>query len=167
MRQRWEDYEHAAETGPLSVVLKVVIGLFVVGLFVGSIGYVLGWFTETAVVIKEEFGPRAALDKYSWFKDAAATLEKKRADITVYQSRLAALDTTYTGVSRTQWAREDREQYNVWQTEVAGVKASYNSLAAEYNAAMSKFHWQFAEAGRLPPGANDPLPREFKPYQLQ
>lgn len=53
---------------------------------------------------------------------------------------------------------------NRWSQEVAGIKASYNSLAAEYNSQMSKFNWQFAEKGKLPPGATDPLPREFKPY---
>ena len=64
-----------------------------------------------------------------------------------------------------QWPREDREQFNLWEQEVAGIKASYNMLAADYNAQMAKFNWAFAERGKLPEGATDPLPREYKPYE--
>jgi hypothetical protein len=77
------------------------------------------------------------------------------------------MDKTYAKLERQKWPREDREQYNVWSSEVAGVKASYNSLAAEYNAAMAKFNWRFANAGDLPKGADKPLPREFKTYVNQ
>ena len=128
------------------------------------VGYGLGWFSEAGKVVQEEFGPRASLDKYEWFKDAAAQLEKKQADIGVYESRMKSMDDTYKDRPRYQWPREDREQYNVWVSEVAGVKASYNSLAADYNGQMAKFNWAFANVGQLPRGADMPLPREFKPY---
>ncbi len=71
----------------------------------------------------------------------------------------------YVELPRNKWPREDREQYNLWQSEVAGIKASYNTLAAEYNAQMSKMNWRFTNVGELPKGAETPLPREFKPYQ--
>ena len=107
------------------------------------------------------------LEKYEWFKDAAAQLDKKQADITVYNGRITEMNTTYKDLARQNWPREDREQYNIWSSEVAGVKASYNTLAAEYNAQMAKFNWRFANAGDLPKGADKPLPREFKPYIAQ
>jgi hypothetical protein len=53
------------------------------------------------------------------------------------------------------------------ESEVAGVKASYNSLAAEYNANMVKVHWAFCNAGDLPAGAAEALPREYKPYETR
>ena len=167
MGQSWKDYEHAAERGPMAIGVKVILASSVLIALVFGIGYVFGWFGETAQVAKEEFGPRAALQKYEWFKDAAAQLEKKQADITVYDSRLKAMDKTYEKLPRQNWPREDREQYNVWQSEVAGVKASFNTLAAEYNSQMAKFNWRFANAGDLPQGADKPLPREFKPYIAQ
>jgi hypothetical protein len=68
------------------------------------------------------------------------------------------------GESRKDWAREDREQLNVWMQEVAGVKASFNQLAAEYNANMAKFNYRFTNAGDLPRGATEVLPREFRTY---
>ena len=64
-------------------------------------------------------------------------------------------------------AKTDREQMYVWMSEVAGIKANYNQLAAEYNANMAKFNWAFANKGQLPIGAEVPLPREFKPYTTQ
>ena len=164
MRQKWQDYEAAAKRGPMTIAVKVILAVFVLSFLVGGIGYVAGWFGEAAQVAQEEFGPRAALEKYEWFKDAAAQLEKKQADIAVYEGRQKAMNETYQDLARQKWPREDREQYNVWSSEVAGVKASYNALAADYNAQMAKFNWRFANVGELPKGADTPLPREFKPY---
>lgn len=123
-----------------------------------------GWLSGARQVASEEFSARALFDRYIWFKDAAAQLDKKRADIAVYDSRLKSLQESYKGIPRGKWPREDREQYSIWSSEAAGVRASFNSLAAEYNAAMAKVNWRFAEIGNLPQGATTPLPREFKPY---
>lgn len=164
MGQNWLDYKMAAEYGPKKVAVKVILGLFSVAVLVFILGYAFSWFGETAMLAKEEFGPRAILEKYEWFKDAAAQLEKKQADIAVYDGRLTAMNETYKNLERQKWPREDREQYNIWASEVAGVKASFNTLAADYNAQMAKFNWRFANVGDLPKGANEPLPREFKEY---
>lgn len=112
----------------------------------------------------KEFKPSELLKKYEWFKDASAQLDKKIADVKVYESRLETITRAYEGVARKDWPRDDREQLSLWQSELAGVKASYNDLAAEYNAQMAKFNWRFCNAGTLPQGATEPLPREYKPY---
>lgn len=163
MKQDWNDYEKAAEKGPLALAVKTVIGIFILGIVISVIGYPLGWFSSAAKVAQKEFGPEAAMQKYGWFKDAAAQLDKKRADVQVYEGRLKAMEESYKTVPREKWPREDREQYNVWSSEVAGVKAGYNSLAAEYNANMAKFNWRFANIGDVPQGAQ-PLPRDFPEY---
>ena len=167
MGMKWGDYERAAERGPMSIAIKVILAVFALSVLVGGLGYVAGWFGEAAKVVQEEFGPRAMLEKYEWFKDAAANLEKKQADITVYDGRMTAMGETYKGLPRQKWPREDREQHNVWVSEVAGVKASYNQLAADYNSQMAKFNWRFANVGELPKGADRPLPREFKSYETK
>jgi hypothetical protein len=115
-------------------------------------------------VLQEQTEGHELLRKYEWFKDAAANLDKKKADIQVYDLRFANLRKAYEGQGRTAWSREDREQSNIWESEVAGIKASYNQLAADYNAAMAKINYRFCNVGQLPQGANEPLPREFKPY---
>lgn len=148
----------------MATAIKIGFAILALVIFIGLIGYAFGWFSEAGKVVQEEFGPRAMLEKYEWFKDAAAQLEKKRADITVYEGRMKAMEETYRNLERHRWPREDREQYNIWASEVAGVKAGYNQLAAEYNAQMAKFNWRFANVGELPEGADTPLPREFKPY---
>lgn len=119
---------------------------------------------EAVDVAHDEFGPRAMLTKYEWFKDAAASLDAKNADIKVFQKKLDNLSEAYPDIPRGKWARDDREQWNITSSEIAGMKASFNSLASEYNASMAKFNWRFAEAGSLPPGATVPLPRSYKPY---
>lgn len=167
MSQAWKDYERASERGPGAIAIKIILLMFGLVILISSIVYGLGLFSETAQVAQNEFGPRAALHKYAWFKDAAAKLEKKQADILVYEGRITAMNETYAHLAREKWPREDREQYNIWSSEVAGVKASYNALAADYNAQMSKFNWRFANTGDLPQGADTPLPREFKPYTTQ
>lgn len=145
-------------------IIGIVVVVIVLGSCVAIVGYVAGWFGEAARVAQEEFGPEEALRKYEWFKDAAAQLEKKQADIEVFQARITSQNEAYEGVPRKDWPRDEREQRSIWESEVAGVKASYNQLAAEYNAQMAKFNWQFANVGDLPEGAEEPLPREFKSY---
>lgn len=119
---------------------------------------------EAAQVVREEFGPRESLRKYEWFKDAAAQCEKKLSDIRVYQGRVDRMHKEYEGTPFSKWDRGDKERLAIMEGEVAGIKASYNSLAAEYNAQMSKISWRYAEVGKLPQGATEPLPREFKAY---
>jgi len=164
MSHSWESYEKAAERGPLSISLKVIGLFFVLGLVLIPVSLFFGWVGETQQVAKEQFGPRALLAKYEWFKDSAAQLDKKRADIRVYSVRLSSMLDSYSSIPRYQWDRTDKEQWALWQSELAGVKASYNGLAAQYNSQMAKFNWAFANAGSLPQGATEPLPREFKPY---
>lgn len=166
-RQRWEDYEAAAEEGPRKITVKIIVALFALGIPLSLAFRACSWFDETANVVQEQFGARELLRKYEWFKDAAAQLEKKQADMKVYDSRLKSLGDAYVGKSRGEWPRDDREQWSIWQSEAAGVRASYNSLAAEYNAQMAKFNWRFTNAGQLPAGASAPLPREFKQYEEQ
>jgi hypothetical protein len=112
----------------------------------------------------KEFKPSELLRKYEYYKDASAQLDKKIADIQVYEVRVNSLLEQYKGTKRQNWARDDREQLSIWQSEVAGIKASYNQLAADYNAAMAKFNYSFCNVGKLPQGATNPLPREYKPY---
>lgn len=169
--QSWKAYESDADSNPFRLIIRIIVGVFGLGfiLVIGSCVFSLATApikvaNQAAAVAFEEFGPRALLQKYEWFKDAAAALDKKRADVGVYDSRVAAMRESYGTAPRRDWAREDREQLSIWQSEVAGIKASYNQLAAEYNAQMAKFNWRFAEVGMLPPGATVPLPREFKPY---
>jgi hypothetical protein len=143
------------------------------------IAFIIGWITfsvinkgcawvgKAAVVAEEQVDPSLLLKRYEWFKNVAAECDKKLADVQVYKTRLKNMEEDYTGTPRKDWDRTDKEQFNLWEQEVAGVIASYNSLAAEYNAAMSKINYSFTNVGSLPKGAADPLPREVKPYQYQ
>jgi len=143
----------------IAIGIAVFIGLAIVS-------NVLWFAGEANQVAKEEFGPRAMLEKYEWFKDAAAQLDAKVASIEVYEAQMKSMEESYGGEPRRNWTRDDREQYNQWSTESMGLKLSYNNLAAEYNSQMAKFNWRFANAGELPPGATKPLPREYKPYVI-
>ena len=167
-RQDWNDYDRAADKGPLALLVKIVILCAIAAALIGGMGYVFGWCGQGAQVVQDEFGPRAALKKYEWFKDASAQLDAKRANIGASETRLKGLEDSYMRdgkpIPRSQWARTDLESYNQIQAEIAGIKASYNDLAAQYNADMKKFNYRFANRGELPEGATEPLPREYKPY---
>lgn len=169
MRDNWNNYDPENSRGPFGYFTKVIVLLFLLSAVIGGLGYVFGWFSEGAAVIQEEFGPRAMLKKYEWFKDASAQLDAKAANITAMEQRVVGMEQSYTEegrlLPRTKWARPDVEQYNQWLNEVAGLKANYNSLAAEYNANMAKFNYAFANQGTLPKGAEKVLPREYRQYQ--
>ena len=142
------------------IVIGVVLLLGVVS--VG--GMALNWMDEAATVAQEEFGPREMLRKYEWFKDASAQLDAKNSTIDRLRSQVAGMEADYEGIARPQWAREDRQTLSVWRADLTGAIGSFNLLAGDYNAQMAKFNYAFANAGSLPQGATQPLPREFKPY---
>lgn len=166
----WESAQKRLEAGPssaLKLAFVWIVILMVAGLGLRIVGGALGWFGQAVEVAQEQFGPRALLQKYEWFKDASAQLDKLNADIRVYEQRRKALADTYDGTSRAAWPRDDRQEWNLIASEVAGVKASYNGLAADYNAQMAKFNYAFTNAGQLPQGADRVLPREYRTYEVQ
>lgn len=145
-----------------ALIIVSVGCLFVTGCSV--VGFGCGFYRNAVSVAKQELYPAALLQKYQWFKDAAAALDKKQADISVYDARLRSISETYGIPSKTNmWPRDVREQAAIWSSELAGIKASYNSLAAEYNAQMSKINWRFTNVGDMPDGGT-PLPREYRTY---
>lgn len=150
-------------------IIVAVLGILAFSA-IGLVGCAVGLFSgaahNAAEVIQKEFYPDALLRKYEWFKEASAALDKKFADISVYDTRLNGLQSAYVGTTRGKWPRDDREQWSIWSSEAAGIRASYNQLAAEYNAEMSKFNWRFTNVGDVPAGGR-PLPREYRAYVEQ
>lgn len=166
----WDDAEKTISAGPKSAgwyLFKWMLALIVALTVLGIIGRAVGWFGQAAQVASEEFSPRALLTKYEWFKDAAAQLDKLNSDIRVYDARRDGLLAAYKDVPRGKWPRDEREEMNLMVSEVAGVKAAYNGLAAQYNAQMAKFNYAFTNAGQLPQGADRVLPREYRTYEVQ
>ena len=144
---------------PSTITIIVLCSLLAVVVLVPTRA-VGGWACSAANVVREQVAPRELLRKYTWFKDAAAALDAKAATIERIRTQCALLE----GTPRTSWAREDRQQWNVWQSELTGSIGSYNLLAAEYNAAHAKLNWAFCDVGSVPAGGA-PLPREFRSYQ--
>ena len=140
-------------------VIAVLFGGILIGPLIGC-----GVVREAAQVAREELGPRALLKKYEWFKDTAAALDKKRADIKMYEQQLVDIKADYEGQ---QLPRDVRDDISQARREKNGIRASYNSLAANYNSQMAKENWKFCNAGSLPSGATEPLPREFATYENQ
>lgn len=156
-----------AQKGCFVVVLAAVV-IAAVALFAGCAGcggYVASWGTGAAKVARDEFGPEKSMQRYMRFKDVAAALDAKKASLESAEAKMTRMDDQYKGVARKDWPRADLEQHNLWASEVAGMRASYNSLAAQYNADMSKINYSFTNLGDLPKGAEKPLPREYRTYE--
>lgn len=136
----------------LVFVVTVVLAFFTVGL--GFIG--LGTSTVNRAI--EEAGSQ--FDRYQQFKDLAAAIDALGADVDLYQARLAAIEE----VPRSEQDRFDKQEGAQVRAELIGVRTKYNSMAAQYNAAMAKINYRYANIGMMPEGA-DPLPREFRTYE--
>ena len=111
---------------------------------------VCNWVGEANQVAQEEFGARGSLRKYEWFKNAAAQLEKKSNDIQIKEAQIDSFKKDYEGTKRSAWPRDDRETFRLYSQELAGMKASYNGLVAEYNASSKKFNWDHVNEHDLP-----------------
>ena len=146
------------------IVVGIVIIAISVMLFAKACNLANNMINDGVKTTQKEFSPSMLLKKYEWFKDAVAQCDQKLATLNMYTSRFSSMKSSYNNESRSKWSREDKEQWNVWESEYLGVKASYNDLASQYNANMAKFNYAFCNVGQLPAGATEPLPREFKPY---
>lgn len=118
----------------------IIIGTLIIAAIWG-IGIVFGVFGEAATVAQEEFGAKAAVTKYEWFKNAHAAIAEKQATITTMEQDVTQMVADYGDTPRRDWDRTDKEQINQWRREVSGLKASYNSVVADYNARSSSFLW--------------------------
>lgn len=149
----------------LIIALFVLFIILIFSLAFGILGTGCEWLGKAKTVALQEVDPSYLLKKYEWFKDASSTLDKKMADIAVFQRRIDSFKKDYEGVPRIKWPRDERESLSLRESEVAGIKASFNQVAAEYNSQMSKINWRFCNIGDLPRGATEPLPREYKQYE--
>lgn len=144
MSGSWKNYEDTVERGPWPAFFVVVACLLVLS----GAGYIFGWFGETAQVAQEEFGPRAALQKYEWFIDQANRIEKMDRDISLYDARVKSVDEQYAGYGqdKTRWPLDIRTQYNSARQQarddLVAVASQRNNLVREYNAASEKFNWK-------------------------
>ena len=142
--------------GIVILVLLVIVMLIV-------LSSTLHWCSRASQVVQQELDPQVLLDRYMWFKDASAQLDKKLADIKVYEVKLQSNKSLY-GADAKAWPKDIRGEFSLSQSEVAGIKSSYNILAAQYNADMAKINYKYTNVGGLPKGATTVLPKEYKPY---
>jgi hypothetical protein len=141
--------------------MGIAIAVFV---FIGMVWAIegAGWFASRTVdVIQQQIDPAELLRKYELFKDEAAQLDAKAASIRIKRGQIASVKSGPMGRAMD---RTNREQLMIWQQELGGMEYSFNELAADYNAQMSKINYRFCNVGQLPQGATVPLPRDFKPY---
>jgi biopolymer transport protein ExbB/TolQ len=118
------------------------------------------FLSKSATVVANELAPETLLKKYEYFKDLSAAIDKKKADIQVYKEEIEFQRDNLADA-------EDKEYLRQKTTEMMGIITAHNQLCAEYNSAMSKFNYAFANTGQLPQSNMQPLPREMKPYILQ
>lgn len=153
----WESYETAAEKGPGALILKVLILILGLSILVGSVGYGLGWFSDAAQVAKEEFGPKAMRDKYTWFIQQAESIKKMDQDITNFEARLKSIEDKYAKYGKPEnWRPDISTMYNhesqVAKDDVNAVISQRNNLVKEYRAQSKNFLWKnFEKETNRPP----------------
>ena len=122
-------------TSVFSYVWKIALVL----LFIALLNFAFGLFGSVATVAKKEFGVETSLKKYEWFMNASSELRAKGFDIDLYQSKIDRL-----------CSKEPINQNcYLYEQESFGLRSSYNSLVAEYNAAGKKFNWSLYNTQEL------------------
>lgn len=146
-------------TLPKVFVLLLVLISF--GVLLKIVALPLWFASRTVDVVKRQVDPAELLRKYELFKDESAQLDAKLANIKVKAKGIKSIQ----AIPADKLDRTNREQMMLWEQEFEGMKYSYNALAADYNAQMSKINYRFCNIGDLPQGATQVLPREYKPYE--
>jgi len=163
MKQECKGNRCANKKGALVVVVKVSVALFIFGIFLGAFGWNMGWCSESAEVgVKEDLSSHAALNRYGWFKELSAHLNKKQSEIDALKLRLSALGGFYKNTPFYLYSENHKKQAKLWLSEVARLKAGFNDLATRYNSEHAKLNWRFANMDELPKGAEKTLPKEYE-----
>lgn len=121
------------------ITILIIIGLIAFWF----LSMALGWIGGAAGVAQKEFSAEAMLKKYEWFKDASHQLDKKSKDVDIYIDRVDELKSL--GLTD----RFSRQELFQLQSELAGVKGSFNILCEEYNAQSTKFTWDKFKTSEL------------------
>lgn len=143
----WDRVGNRIEKGPWSAFTTILMWVVVISMITSLIGIPLGWWEETKKVVKEEFGPRASLDKYSWFIDQANRIEKMGQDLKIFEARVADIDKQYNayGEDKLKWPPHVTMQYNQakqqGRDDLVALTSQHNKLVSEYNSASEKFNW--------------------------
>ena len=156
MSKSLNEHESNTVTNPKKSFIRFTFWIIIIGVNFGYICYSLGRFTEASEVIQEEFNSRDTLDTYNWFKDAAAVIKQKKADIEVYNQQITSMVIEYEGIKKTEWDETDKSQFNQWQIELKYLKVTYNTLIIEYNLQSLKFNWE---------GFKNDIPKTFEKYK--
>lgn len=150
----------------MTAMKSLLFSAILVAVVVGG-GFALGVFGEAAEVAQEEFGPRAALEKYEWFKQQTANIQKMDGDIEIFRSRFENVETNYRqmyGEVPSAWPLDIRTTYNrergIARDDLVAVISQRNGIVREYNAASSMFNWALFE------GNGDKPPTEYKELDL-
>lgn len=141
----------------IGLILLIVLPIVMFGCNI--VGHGMNWANRAVEVTAQQVDPAELLRKYEWFKDASAQLDSKLSSIKIFKQRTEDI------LKSSDKTRSDKEAYYLALTEVAGMRASYNQLASEYNSQMSKINWRFCNIGTLPQGATTVLQREYKSYE--
>lgn len=121
-----------------------------------GIGFCQHMTKDAVKTVEDQFSPSVMLKKYEYFKDLSSAIDKKRADIEMYQAEIKSL-----GIPKD---KDDKFYVQQRKSELLGIIAMHNQLCSDYNSAMAKFNYRFCNKGDLPQTNLDVLPREYKPY---
>lgn len=130
----------------MKTTMKVIGYIILVVFLMAVFGIVTRNCRRAVDVAEQEFGPETALVKYEWFINTSEILDKKLKDISIFTVNIEEMENEYSAIPRAEWDRIDKQQMNQWKMELAGIKASYNDLAAEYNARSKQFNWKVFKA---------------------
>ena len=128
----WNDWERAAERGPMAVVWRVIGCVVLVSVVLGLIGFFLNPFRQAGRIIDKTIDADNVILNYEWFKQRNQDVMALDAKIDGAQH---VIDNFATQAGpRKDWKRDDREEYARLSSIHQGLMQQRNDLAAEYNA---------------------------------
>lgn len=136
-------------------ILAIVLSLLAIVLTITTCNTSCNMTNDAAKTIEDQYKASALLKKYEYFKDLSGGIDKKDADIQMYQNEISTMKVV---------DKEDKFYVQQRKSELMGIISVRNQMCADYNIAMSKFNYSFCNKGTLPQTNLEPLPREYKPY---
>lgn len=115
---------------------RIAFMIFIFAILMGGVSFGISIISRPAQVLDQATNPARVIQNYEWFYETWNDVKAMDRQIVTAQN---AVNSFRDGLSedRSEWAREDRNEYNRLNTILMGLQNQRDSVISDYNARAS------------------------------
>ena len=145
-------YAEQLEKNPKAFIFKLIGFLFLIGIFIGAISFVIGIFSQPARIISKTLDADNVLYNYEWFKTQYEDV--LAIDIKIKNASSSIKLFKEDAGARSSWTFEDKNESSRLRTILLGLENQREDMVAVYNARSKMANRSMFKTNELPHSIN-------------